>query len=64
MSKINPKTKSNIEYIAEAIIEESNTVPNPDPVIRIHNIMMKVNRILFDKMIKIKLAKKRKIKNE
>jgi len=60
MSKINLKTKSNIEYIAEAIIEESNSIPNPDQVIRIHNIMMKVNRILFDKMIKIKLEERKK----
>ena len=58
MNNSNLKTKLNIEYIAEAIIEESNIIPNPDPVIRIHNIMMKVNRILFDKMINIKLERK------
>jgi len=57
------KTKSNVEYIAEAIIEESKNIPNPDPIIRIHNVMMKVNRILFEEMMKIRLERKeRRIK--
>jgi len=56
-------SKSNIEYIVEAIIKESENIPNKDPIVRIHNVMMKVNRMLFDEMININLAK-REEKNE